>query len=113
MLPSKYRLSTSFFKEIAQQERKPDQVVSSKYFSAKIYFSRNDFSRFAVVANSSSFKKAVLRNRLRRIVYEILRKGDFFKKPGLDVVVVLRPQASFLNQETRKELEEEIKKIFS
>ena len=70
MLSKKYRLSR---KEIGWIHKKGRRLGLEK-ISVKFAPNRLDFSRFAVNVPTSVYKKAVDRNRLRRIVYDEIGK---------------------------------------
>lgn len=64
----------------------------SPFFSIK-FVPAPGVGRFTVVVSTKVFKKAVSRNRLKRIIREHLRKNlDKFKKG--DYVIVARPKVS-------------------
>ena len=109
MLSKRYRLPTSFFKEIVRERKKPAETLSNTLFLAKIYTSPNNYSRFEVVVSSANFKKATERNCLRRTVYEILRKDGFYKKPNQDIVLIIKPEISRTSPE---EIKDELFKFF-
>ncbi|MFZ5899116.1 MAG: ribonuclease P protein component [Bacillota bacterium] len=54
---------------------------------------REAFARFGFVA-SKRVGKAVVRNRLRRVLKEICRRNEGSFTPGYDYVVVARPRAA-------------------
>ncbi len=53
-----------------------------------------DVSRFAVVVGSAVSKEAVMRNRVRRRLREIVRARLPRIKPGFDVALMARPPAA-------------------
>jgi len=65
-------------------------------------------SRFAVVVGTKVSKKAVVRNRLRRQIREMIRLRLNEAKPGYDLVLVVKKEAL---GKTGSELEKEIKKL--
>lgn len=83
MLPKNKRLDKKSFNIIISKRR----VVSSRLFL--FFCADNESPRYAFVAPKNIFKKAVSRNKYRRIGYNILRKldiktgsGVFFYKKG-------------------------------
>lgn len=50
-------------------------------------------SRFAVVVGTKVSKRAVIRNRLRRQIREVIRLRLGEMKPGFDVMVLVRKEA--------------------
>lgn len=81
MLPRKNRL-TKFFRS--------NKTVSES--GIKIFFTSNDldFSRFGVSIQSGVLKKAVWRNRCKRLIREFLRKNLAAFEPGLDVWILIQ-----------------------
>lgn len=57
-------------------------VISLKY-----KYSPNTDARVAVVVSKKVAKSAVVRNRIRRRVFEIIRKNFDEVKPGLEVII--------------------------
>ncbi|MFA6136207.1 MAG: ribonuclease P protein component [Candidatus Paceibacterota bacterium] len=110
MLPKKYRLTVGFFKNLVTENKKPNKIIDVGIFSAKVYSSGNKFSRFAVVMSSANFKKATERNRLRRMVYEIINKKEIHKLQGRDFVFFLRKK---ILKADSNELKSEISKSLS
>lgn len=53
--------------------------------------------RFAIVVSTKVFKKAVLRNRLRRIIREWLRNNLMVIKSG-DYVIIAKPKVAAVNE---------------
>ncbi len=66
------------------------------------------FSRFAVVVGTKVSKKAVVRNRLRRQIREMIRLRINQFKPGYDMVLIVRPGAL---EKTHNELEIAVLKL--
>lgn len=102
MLSKKYRLS------IKERLKKP-QFLNLEFF--KIIKGENALSylRFAVVVSKKISKKAVIRNRIKRIIYGILEKEKLENKKTQDLVIILKPN---ILEKDRKNLVSEIKKIF-
>ena len=97
MLPRKYKLKRDKdFQRIFRQGR---------YFQkdfVKLRFLRNDLkiSRFAFVVGLKISKKAVIRNKTRRQMEEIIRLEFSQIKTGFDVVVLVEKE--ILNKEYQK-----------
>ena len=102
MLAKQYRLTSRLdFKKVSSL----GQPFFSPLFRIKRAKNSSDQSRLAVVTPARLSKKAVVRNRIRRQVSEILRLGHKDIIPGYDVVVW--PKASALDrpyQELEKDL---------
>lgn len=58
----------------------------------KLLIKQQPFSRFGLVISAKVAKKAVRRNRLRRQIRAILYQHLAEIKPGLDVVLIVRPR---------------------
>ena len=106
-LPKKYRLKGSLvFKNI----RKKGRLFQSESFGLGIIF-RNDLevSRFGIVVSSKISKKAIIRNRIRRIIFEVVRKMIPKMKKGHDVVFLTKPN---ILTKQKLETEDEVVSLF-
>lgn len=84
MLPKPSRLTRVQLNAVI----KSGVVCSTPVFNAKILKSTEASPRYAVAVSTKIAKLAVVRNRLRRIIYEFLpRVGN-----GLDIVIFPRSQ---------------------
>lgn len=109
MLNRKYRL---FFRPNRSQDGKSfsDQkkrlrTAQNDYFIVKKYFSAMPFSRFGVAVSVKVDKRAVKRNKIRRLVYGFIRQGKLHLQPGFDVLIIVLPPAKNLTlQEIRASL---------
>lgn len=91
MLPKKLRLSRKDFlvaKSHGQNHRFP-------HFSAIIYPNDLSYSRFAIVTSSKLAKRAVIRNRLRRHIYNQLKNVS----GSCDVIIFPHPPMLKLTDE--------------
>ncbi len=81
MLPKKNRL-TRFFRS--------NKAVFEP--GVKVFYAPNslDFSRFGLSIQSGVLKKAVWRNRCKRLIREFLRKNLADFKPGFDVWILIQ-----------------------
>lgn len=89
MISKKYRLSRSDF--IAA--KKHGKSYSTPHFSAVVYRNSASPSRFAVVLSTKFSKSAVVRNRLRRTIYDCLSTLHL----ELSTDLILYPKSSMLN----------------
>ena len=88
-------------------------LFQSKSFGLGVYDRSKDFkgetnnsdSHFGFVISTKISKKAVTRNRIRRIISEVVRKNLDNIKKGFDIVFLVKP--SVLN-ETKEQLENEV-----
>ena len=72
---------------------------------------RRRTSRFAVVVSKKTLKSAVGRNRIRRRVYEIIRREQPQLKPRHDVVILVF--SSELRTTSHEELLGQLQQLFS
>jgi ribonuclease P protein component len=88
MFPKKYRLAKA-------KDVKAAFLQGRTFFSPllTIKFRKADSRRFTVVVSTKVSKKAVVRNRLKRISRELLRKNFNHLSSG-DYVIVLKPKAA-------------------
>lgn len=92
MLPKKLRLSRQSF----LTAKKNGQRYSSSNFSLTVYDSGLEYTRYSVITSTKIDKRAVVRNRLRRQIYEFLSKHQ---RAGLDVIIIPKPQVLKLSDE--------------
>ena len=102
MLNSKNRLK----KKINFARIEIDGVMyQSKSFGMGIYDRKDDEeSRFGFIISTKISKKAVVRNRIKRIMSEVIRKNLDKIKSGYDVLFLIKPSAVKIN---KKEFEKE------
>lgn len=102
MLASKYRLK----KKINFARIEIDGVMhQSKSFGMGIYNRKDkDVSRFGFIISTRISKLAVVRNKIKRIMSEVIRKNIKNIKNGYDVVFLIKPSAVKIEKE---ELEKE------
>jgi ribonuclease P protein component len=83
------------------------------YFSIKVLENESiniGYPRFTVIAPKKSVKKAVRRNRIKRIIREAMRELIAESKiPNLDIVILVREDIS---SKKSYEVRDEIEKIF-
>ena len=84
---------------------------SSKNDFLLLKFKNNNLedSRFGIVVGKKVSKKAVVRNKIKRRLTEIIKKKLDKIKRGIDVVLITNPG---LEKEKFKNLEEKIENIF-
>jgi ribonuclease P protein component len=106
MIAKKFRLhKKSDFDELAKSSNK----FYSNNFVLKFIKNEEDFNCFAVVASKKISLKAVIRNKVRRRVYEVIRLNmDSFKKSFKIIIFVKK---GVLEMEY-KELEQEVLSLF-
>lgn len=90
MLPEKHRLQTDYdFRRVKQK----GSAVYTPYFTLLYYTRDPNFetpSRFGFIASKKLDKRAVKRNRARRLMREVIR--DYLEniKQGYDIILIAR-----------------------
>lgn len=109
MFPRKNRISKQKdFKRIFQK----GGFARGKYLDCRAADNRLGLPRFAVIVSSKVSKKAVVRNRVRRRIYALLR--EFFKDSELnkDIAVLVRQDISKADfAEIRADLKQCLQKL--
>lgn len=102
MLSSKYRLKKKInFARIEIDGR----LIQSKSFGMGIYDRKDEEpSHFGFIVSTKISKKAVIRNRIKRTMSEVVRKNLDKIKNGHDVLFLIKHQAAKI---TKLELEDE------
>lgn len=108
MLAKKYRITTSFFGANASGRKTILSSRQSNELNIKFFSSHLPYSRFAVVASLSVFKKSNERNKYRRAVYESIRRLGLNNEPEKDVVIYLKSDIKKIDV---KEMDRLIEKI--
>ena len=101
MLSKKYHLSI-------KERLKTPRSLSLNFLRVVKAKSNLPYLRFAVVVSKKINKKAVVRNRIKRVIYSILEK-KLENKKNEDFVLILKQDISKLE---RFKIEKEIEKIF-
>lgn len=104
MLSSNKRLSTTLFKEV---------ILGGSAFHGTFSVIRvknsQDLSRFGISVPKKVAKTAVLRNKVRRRVYSVIKKLEKRLVSGKNVVIVMK---SGSEKADFKQLAEETEKVF-
>lgn len=84
---------------------------SGQFIGFKV--AKKNFSdrRYGIIISKKISKKAVIRNRLKRQIRDIIEKEDINLKQGFDSILI--PRKDILNKtfaETRNEIKEQLKK---
>ena len=99
MLSKKYRLPIQKIYKIR------GRFLGNKYFSVKIIKNNLDFNRFGAVVGTKVSKKAIIRNKLRRLMFNIICDNyKNFEKIGFDVLIMIKPPIINLSKNEIKEL---------
>lgn len=103
MLPKHHRLpgNTRFHKA---------QVIKTPLFSLRVQSNSLESSRFGFVVSKKVDKRAVVRNRLKRVFRSCIEEKLSQIKPGNDMLFILSPTLLTIS---REEMKEELAKIFS
>lgn len=108
MIPKKLRLQRNLINRILHKGQKVDQ----KYFSYKYAPGKGQTSRFCVIVSLKVSPKAVIRNSLRRKVYEIIRLNTSLISSPHNIIIICKKGATELpHEELLKELTKAFKKI--
>jgi ribonuclease P protein component len=106
MLPKKYRLK---HKKDIEKIIKEGRYFYGPIFWFKIIKNSETFCRLALIVPKKSYKKAVTRNRLKRVFTSLIEQ-KIRKMPNFDIVVYFKYQKTL---PTRAELEQEANKIIA
>ena len=108
MLPKIYRLP---LKTELNRLKKSGQIFQAKFFGLLLSRQNSvaDVSRFAVIVSNKIDKKAVKRNKIRRLIYEALWGLRPKIKNGVEGVFLVKKN---INQATFSEIKNEIEKLF-
>ena len=106
MLPKENRLKK---KKDFERVFKEGRGFQEDFFFLKIVKNNLKISRFGIIVSQKVAKKAVVRNKLKRRLREILRKNLPIIKKGIDGVLIAQPG---LEEKSFGELEEMIINIF-
>lgn len=101
MLEKKYRLpwGASFDNS---------RYFSAPFFIAKVKSNTLLLNRFGVIISKKIDKKAVVRNRIKRLIYSVIGELQQSTKQGYDILFIIRKNAV---GKTRKELYLTIKQM--
>lgn len=88
-------------------------LISVKYATSDKPKSKPKAYRVAVVVSKKVHKSAVTRNRIRRRIYELVRKSDIQLAPGTDVILTVFSEQVAELESTRLQImiEELLKKV--
>ncbi|OGY64091.1 MAG: ribonuclease P protein component [Candidatus Harrisonbacteria bacterium RIFCSPLOWO2_02_FULL_41_11] len=105
MLSKKYRLP------IQKMLKEKSTAVKTPYFLIKIFRNSLPYSRFGVIVSKKIARLAVRRNKLRRLVFSLVR--PYSKKiGGKDYLIIISPAIKELKkEEVGEKLKEYISKI--
>ena len=109
MLPRSNKINTSLFKEVL----KKGKTYNFTYFSLKVLkISNGNKSRFASVVPKKFIKKAVLRNLLKRQIFNIINEISDDINDNFVVIIFCKSETNKLSfSELKKEIIFVFKKI--
>lgn len=89
---------------------KKGKTKTGKLVFLKTLKNNLDDNRFGVVVSKKISKKAVVRNKIKRRLREIIRQAHI--KPGLDIIIITKPEIIDKNyQDIKNELENLFKNL--
>ncbi|MCD6528051.1 ribonuclease P protein component [bacterium] len=88
-LPKKYRLKK---RKDFERVLKKGMYYSGLCMSIKLKRNNLNISRFGIVIGSKISKKAVVRNKIKRRISEVIRLNLPQLKKGFDVIVLTKPE---------------------
>ena len=96
MLAKKFRLTSKDFARVGKQ--RPTRIIRGLYYSIKTFKTERALPRIAVVAGVKVDKRAVIRNKLKRMVYNFFRLhiNEFIAE---DYICILYPQVATISEE--------------
>lgn len=113
MLSKKLRLPIQLYFSVkggsSFRGKKTGKILKSRYFLLKIFPTEFNYSRFGVVVSSRVSKKAVIRNRLKRIIFNFL-KDKYKGLPISDYLFILYSSAASVKKE---EIIDELRRILN
>lgn len=107
MLPQNYRITKKKDFENIFQEGK---TIRGSFYFAKIKTTTLPFPRFAFVVPVKLEKKAVKRNRIRRVFREAVRSLLPLVKEKVDIIFVIKPKEELTFEKTQREVKEFLEK---
>ena len=102
MLKRKYRLGKdiNFYKSLS---------FASPLFTLKIKGGKQKLNRFGIIVSKRIDKRAVKRNRIKRILWTCLFEMQDKLLPGHDILFIIKKEAA---QKSKAEMQKETKEIF-
>lgn len=89
---------------------KKGKAIPGKFIFLKVLKNNLDNNQFGIIVSTKISKKAVIRNKIKRQLREIIKQTNI--KIGFDIVIVTKPEIVNKNyQEIKNELEDLFKNI--
>lgn len=100
MLKKIYKLKSLQIKSLFNKKETPFKVIRGVFFDIKIFKNQNDLgNKNAVITSSKNFKKAIIRNKIRRRIYSIIE--GFLKENQANIEknlsILIYPKKEILN----------------
>ncbi len=89
MLSKKHRIKKK--KEFENVFKKGKSFAES-FLIIKVISNEFSFSRFAFISPSKIFKKAVERNKIKRLIRRVVESNNVFIKEGFDIILIARKE---------------------
>lgn len=89
---------------------KKGKTIAGKLIFLKIIKNNLNNSRFGFVISTKISKKAVIRNKIKRQLREIIRKNLPNIKPGLDVLIIAKPE---IIDKKYQDIKEEVERLLN
>jgi ribonuclease P protein component len=107
-LSKEYRLSKNEFKRVFEKGK----TVKSSFFFIKFLKNNSEHIRLATAIPTKIFKKATVRNRLRRTVADVVKKSYLYAQSFDLVIIATEVIVGKTAKEIKSELEKTIDKKF-
>lgn len=106
MLAKKYKLPVKEF-----LDKKPRISGRTKFFLVRILLNNLKFSRFGVVISKKVSPSAVVRNKIKRIIFDFVRVNKLHLKLGKDILLTAIFQIKKGEEVDKNKVEDNLKKI--
>ncbi len=97
MLAKKFRLTLN---NDIKRVMNIGKIFLTKFFNFKIVKNNLEHSRFCIIISNKVDRRAVVRNRIKRQISEVIRLNILKIKSGYDISVIVK--SSIINKETKK-----------
>lgn len=84
MVAKKYKLPIQSF-----LAKKPKVTGKTDFFMIRQLPNNFDYSRFGVVISKKVSPSAVVRNKIKRIIFDFIRLNKFYNKVGKDILLTV------------------------
>ncbi|MDI6717681.1 MAG: ribonuclease P protein component [Patescibacteria group bacterium] len=111
MISKKYKLSTKDFLKLIKA-KKTVLFQRSDFFIIKINPNGLNYNRFGLVINKKTAAKATQRNKIKRIIYNFIKKENFFSGQADISITVLNKTAGLSEKEIENNLRKDLRKVF-